>query len=84
MPHIIRLESFRDAKTAVKVLHKLVQIVLLPPVVRHETIRNVLLPSVVRRELICNVLLLPIVRLESVQADTLAAGGPFALFCLAN
>jgi hypothetical protein len=28
--------------------------------------------------------LLPIVRLESVQADTLAAGYPFALFCLAN
>ena len=65
-------------------LHKLVQIALLPPVVRLEQIRNVLLPLIVRRELIRNVPLLPILHRELLHADTLAAGDPFALFCLAS
>ena len=65
-------------------LHKLVQIALLPPIVRREIMQDVLLPTVVRHELIRTVPLPPILHRELLHADTLAAGDPFALFCLAS
>ena len=81
---ILHLESIQDDTLPAKVLHKLVHIVLWLSIVRREAIHNVLLLFIVRSETIQMAHLPPIVRLKSFQPVTLAAGGPFAPFCLAS
>ena len=77
-------ELVRDVPLLHVVRQEMLHNVLSPPIVRREIMQDVLLPLIVRRELIRNVLLPPILHRELLHADTLAVGGPFALFCLAS